>query len=776
MTSKHAWILLGSVGIAALTATPEAFAQQVSQATAGSGLEEIVVTARRREELIQSVPVAITAFSAEDIREKRIESTLDLGKLVPSFQIKEVTRGFSNGPGSQQSFLRGLPGVRTYFAEVPYRITGPGTFFDLQNVQALVGPQGTLFGLNATGGAILVEPKKPTNQYEASVDLLLGAYNWRRVTSTVNIPIVDDKVLFRAAFWREKRDGFTEVVSTGERMDNQDNWAWRAALTVKPTDDIENYFLYMGLWNDTRQASAEMLDFNPRGTPTFIVGTAALQAALNRQRELGHRKLQAVNVDDNNQEKRHFFVDIFQWQFTDQLLFKNIAGYRRSGGLSRYDSDGTALGLFGGSNQSIPYQQIGGVLDNGTSGSGVARNYTEEAQVQGTFLDGKLTTVAGGFVQYNDIDNAQYSISGQQSYAVGLLQTGGSSRNDPKSRTQSLFAQATLDLTALSPALDGFKLTGGYRYNWDWQSTWAYGIGADGRTCTNRLADSKCVQQLGGKFKAPSWTVTLDYQFDTDKMVYVTNRRGYSSGVFNSTAPTADLQNTDPEYNTDVEVGLKADWQLGDVILRTNVSAFYEWYDNVQRVASLVFTDATGRQTTIALNLNAAKARIKGAEINALARLTKNFELSGNYTRIDAKYIAFQSVDSAGNPLDLSNQPFGVVPKNRFSISGRYYLPVDEALGRVSVQATYTKQDGYFSEAGAGTPFAQRPGYGLLDLRADWNNIMGYPIDLGLFATNVTNKLWAAGDFPVWNSLGFHAQIWAEPRMWGAQLRYRFNQ
>ena len=105
-----------------------------------------------------------------------------------------MTRGFSNGPGSQQSFLRGLPGVRTYFAEVPYRITGPGTFFDLQNVQALTGPQGTLFGLNATGGAILLEPKKPTNNYEASADLLLGSYNWRRITSTVNIPIVPSMV------------------------------------------------------------------------------------------------------------------------------------------------------------------------------------------------------------------------------------------------------------------------------------------------------------------------------------------------------------------------------------------------------------------------------------------------------------------------------------------------------------------------------------------------------------------------------------------------------
>jgi iron complex outermembrane recepter protein len=764
MTSKHAWILLGSVGVAALTTAPEAIAQQVSQATAGSGLEEIVVTARRREELIQSVPVAITAFSAEDVREKRIESSLDLGKLVPSFQVKEVTRGFSNGPGSQQSFLRGLPGVRTYFAEVPYPITGPGTFYDLQNVQALVGPQGTLFGLNATGGAILLEPKKPTNQYEATVDALVGSYSWRRINGSVNIPIVDDKVLFRAAFWRELRDGFTEVVSTGERMDNMDNWAWRAALTVKPTDDIENYFLYMGLWNDTRQASAEMLDFNPRGTPTFIVGTAALQAALNRQRELGHRRLQAVNVDDNNQEERHFFVDIFQWRINDELLFKNIAGYRRIGGLSRYDSDGTALGLFGGSNQGIGLFKIS-----------YARNYTEEAQLQGTFLDGKLTTVAGGFVQYNDT-TAPTQPLGRASYAVGLLQQNGSDRNDPKGRTQSLFGQGTLDLTALSPSLDGFRFTGGFRYNWDWQSTWAYGVGANGVTCSNALADRNCVQQLGGKFKAPSWTVTLDYQFDADKMVYVTNRRGYSTGVFNSTAPTAELQNTDPEYNTDVEIGLKADWQLGDVILRTNASAFYEWYDNVQRVASLVFINNAGNQQTIALNLNAAKARIKGIDLSALARLTKDFELSGTYTHIDAKYIAFKSVDSAGNPIDLSNQPFGVVPKNRFSVSARYYLPIDETLGRASVQATYTRQDGYFSEAGAGTPFAQRPGYGLLDLRADWNNIAGYPIDLGVFATNVTNTLWAAGDFPVWNSLGFHAQIWAEPRMWGVQLRYRFNQ
>jgi iron complex outermembrane receptor protein len=766
-TAKTAF---GAMGLVALTAggghAQQAAPGQTAQAAAG--LEEIIVTARRREEQLQSVPVAITAFTPERLREQHITTNADLGKLVPSFQVRDVTRGFSNGPGSQQAFIRGLPGVATYFAEVPTSITGPTNFFDLANVQALTGPQGTLFGLNATGGAILVEPQRPTNKFEGYVEGTFGNHSWKAVEGAINIPVVDDKLMVRLAGKRDVRDGYTTVVETGEKLDNDDYWTWRAGVTFRPSDSIENYLVYTGSFLDTRQASSIMQGVNLRSTPAFIVGAATLQAALANQQRLGQRRVQALSVDDNNQERKMQVVDIFQWHLTDTLLFKNIAGYRRFGGLSRYDSDGTALGLFGASNEGIA-----------TAFPDYWRSYTEEAQLQGTGLDGKLTWVAGGFLQYNDQEFRGVHPAAR-SYAVGLLIPGQDSYDDgtqtnPNGRTQALFASATYDLGGVSDSLDGLRFTGGFRYNWDYRSTLRYSRAASG-ACSSSFADANCIQQLGGKFKAPGWTVTVDYQVTPDAMVYVTNRRGYSSGNFNPTAPTADLQTVDPEYNTDIEVGAKADWNLGNgMAARTNIALFKEWYDNVQRVASLVYTDATGRPTTIALNLNAAKADIKGLEFQGLLRLSDQVELQAYYQYLHAKFLKFQSVDSAGNPLDLSGQPFGDAPKHRYSVTGRYHLPMDEAMGRISLSATYTWRSKVFVEAGFGTPFPGRPSYGLLDLRADWNDIFGYPVDLSFFMTNVTNKLYALGDFPVWNSLGFHAEIWGEPRMFAAQLRYRFG-
>ena len=202
----------------AVYATP-AFAQADQPSASSGNLEEIVVTARRKEEKLQTVPVAVTAFTPADIQNKAIESSSDLQHFVPSLMSSQQSRDeqvfYLRGQGPNGG-SGGSPGVIAYFSEVPFTGSGPGIYFDLGNLQVLRGPQGTLFGQNTTGGAVLFEPMHPTNNFEGYVQMTLGNYNREGVEAAINIPIIEDKLLVRiAGFKIDQRDGFTyETIGT----------------------------------------------------------------------------------------------------------------------------------------------------------------------------------------------------------------------------------------------------------------------------------------------------------------------------------------------------------------------------------------------------------------------------------------------------------------------------------------------------------------------------------------------------------------------------------
>src|ERR1700733_1967522 len=255
-----------------LTQPMPAFAQADQPSASTGNLEEIVVTARRKEEKLQSVPVAITAFTPAALQEDHIESASDLAHRVPALVSSQETRGEQvvylrgQGPNGGQG---GAPGVVTYFSEVPFYASGPGIYFDLDNLQVLRGPQGTLFGRNTTGGAVLFEPKRPTNNFEGYLQAQFGDYNLHAEEGAVNIPIIDDKLMVRAAFNIDQRDGFTHDYTTGKDLDNRDYWAFRLGVTWRPTDDLENYIVYDSLYSHTNGTGIELQAINPSRTTAF---------------------------------------------------------------------------------------------------------------------------------------------------------------------------------------------------------------------------------------------------------------------------------------------------------------------------------------------------------------------------------------------------------------------------------------------------------------------------------------------------------------------------
>ena len=228
-------------------------AAQTTAQTSNS-VADIIVTANRRRELNQTVPIAITALSAQAIEQQGISKSQDLQTLIPSLTVganalgSRETQTFTlRGQGST---FQASPGVVIYMNEVPLPapITlsqqgGPGNYLDLENLQVLAGPQGTLFGRNTTGGAILLVPHKPTNELGGFLDTKLGNYATREVEGAINVPIVDDKLMVRIAGAYHDRDGYTQDVTHNIDLDNTHWYSGRIGILFKPTEKLENYLM-----------------------------------------------------------------------------------------------------------------------------------------------------------------------------------------------------------------------------------------------------------------------------------------------------------------------------------------------------------------------------------------------------------------------------------------------------------------------------------------------------------------------------------------------------
>src|ERR1700722_5724243 len=230
------------VAVASMTYAAPVFAQTAAsdQAGAREELEEIIVTARRREENLQSVPIAITAIDDTALRARTVQDPIDLQFMVPSLSITTGAGGSYTLRGLGQGFGGSAPAVVSYIDEVAQFTQVPQIqFFDLQNVQVLNGPQGTLFGRNTIGGAILFTSQRPTDTLEGYAQIRGGNYDLREAEGALNIPLIDDTLMLRVAGQSRQRDGYERNVITGVRSDDVGQQAGRVGLTWRPTESIE---------------------------------------------------------------------------------------------------------------------------------------------------------------------------------------------------------------------------------------------------------------------------------------------------------------------------------------------------------------------------------------------------------------------------------------------------------------------------------------------------------------------------------------------------------
>ncbi|MEE4453251.1 TonB-dependent receptor [Novosphingobium resinovorum] len=768
------------------------------------GANDIVVTARRAEERLQDVPISITVFNQEQLSQRNVVNANDLATYTPSlssntnFGTENTTfaiRGFAQDIGT-------LPSVGTYFAEVvtPRGASNglptgdgvlPGSFFDLQNVQVLKGPQGTLFGRNTTGGAVLLVPQRPTDVLEGYVEGSIGNFDLRRVQGVVNIPLADTfKVRLSAD--RMTRDGYLKNQSgIGTSDFNDVNYtALRLSVVADLTPDLENYLIASYVHSNTNGPMTKLVAVDPtEGLGALFYGQLAKQ---------GTGFYNVMNPIDDNYSKitQWQVINTTRWRASDAITVKNIASYAQYTQTMDAAQFGTLaqLGPF-----VVPFTTI-----TSPPGLHTADQYTltDELQVQGKTPDGRLDWQVGGYAEISRplglagsqspflsscIDSATFQCTdligaGSVNYTVGKTYF----------RDFGLYAQATYALT------DKLKLTGGIRYTWDEQRNTStrrtylvqsvpnYGIASV--RCTDPAATANgCEATLNQKSSAPTWLIDLDYNFTPDAMAYAKYARGYRAATIapNVSAP---LDLVDAEKVDSYEIGFKSSFH-GAVPATLNLAAFYNDFQKQQLQVGFNAVAGSGQASTAA-PVNAGKSEIYGLEAEASINPFEGLTLSGSYTYLHTEIKSVpEGLLTYSDPNFTLAAPFEVgdpevlSPKHKFTVSARYTLPLDESVGRVSFGADYTYRTSmlvnYIDRENpnpAIAAFSTLPSLGLLNLNFGWEGIAGSPVDLTLFATNVTKEkyyTYAAGlGSP---EVGFEIASVGEPRMYGMRLKVRFG-
>jgi len=782
MLTRHLSALATTASLLAVSAAFQPAVAQSDQPVASTtGIEEVIVTARRKEEKAQTVPITITSFSQAALEAQSIRTANDLNKSIPSIQL------CCNRGAVSFAWLRGVPGVLGYFNQVPtvtnntIGLNGSAFYYDMASVQVLKGPQGTLFGLSTNGGAILFESRKPTNDYNGYFQIGAGNYGHFEVEGAVNIPIVDDKLLVRAGGQYVMTDGYVHDIGKDRDYYSELYGVGRVSVTFRPIDNVQNDLVVNYYRSHSTGTAFVWTAVNPTGLSGAFFANAPFVGidgkpqtgfinAFNQQLRLGKYATLGsdINGDSFNNSSQLNIVNTTNWDVSDDITIKNIFGYQEVNNAARTDTDGTPFPILDGrtvlpSGATLPITQTTPDV-----------NYTEELQLLGKAFGDKLSYTIGTFNEWTALRSPD-----RPGFTTTLTSVNGSIIYR-SSRTNGLYAQGTYDLSDFVP---GLSFTGGYRYTWDKRE-----FRQDSYSGATGLL-TKSVGLVGNFHPAApgSYTLSLQYQYTPSTMFYVTDSKGFSTGGFNNNAPPG-FQEFQPETLDNVEIGVKSDWEVAGIKARTNLSAYYGFYTNIQTMVTSQVPNPGNPPPPApqlppvlqVLTENSASAHIEGLETSITIVPDPSLELTANAGYNIAKYDEYTSLGgTAAAPviLDLSGTPFVSDPKWTLNLQGTYHLPIDEAYGDMSFNAVWSYQGSQINTSAlVQLPTFVTPGFDNLDLNLRWDRIMGNEALSGtLWGTNVLGNVRTNGPFGVYAALGIFGITPKAPPMFGFRLRYDFG-
>ena len=826
-SGNKASIILGVSAI--LLGTLNAIGAHAQDAASGDTIESIIVTARRVEERLQDVPISIIVFNQEQLSDRNVISASDLATYTPSLS---VSRGF--GTYNASFAIRGFgsitstsPSVGIFFADVGEPRAngalgggdgaGPGEYFDLQNVEVLKGPQGTLFGRNTTGGSILLVPQKPTDKYEGYVEVSGGNYGMEQVQAVVNLP-ASDNLRFRLGVDHMSRDGYLHNVTNigPSNFGDVDYTSFRGSMVMDLTPNLENYTILTYSDSDTHGDLGKAFGYNPTSPGAAITNLGASIAA--EEAAISGNFWDVANSRPDAVEQIHQarVINTTTWQATDDLTLKNIASYAQLSELHR----SSIIGESGSAPLPGPAGGIDYIVSTGVVPGGLNVNEstaTEELQLQGHTSDKRLTYQTGVYFEDAEPLGFQSSVASilanctnpytyQCSDLIGTaFGIPGHVAQEAPTETKYSFQDFGVYGQATYKIVDQLSLTGGLRYTSDITHGYAIPIEVHFPTPNNpvfscefpvpvviggtsqQIQDNNalCANSARQSSHAPTWLIDLDYKPIDDVMLYGKYSRGYRQGNVN--VSQYGLTSWDPEKVDTYEIGGKT--QFDSVVRGTfNIAAFYNNFTDQQLPVNA--TACTPGQlgtpqcpflpASAAGIANAGKSKIEGVEADASIIPVKGVRLDFDYTYL---YTKLESLNLPAPELGFTSYtvpspvggPLAFVPKNKLSLTGSYTLPLDESLGPVTVAATFTYQSSEFNSQTAPPGFQTLGSEKNLNLNLNWYKVLGKPFDFSLFATNVTDEKYYVSTAGIYSGFGYDVAILDPPRMFGARLRYHFG-
>ncbi len=725
--ARLSFALLVRAAPAVLLASPS-FAQ-----TGTVALEEIVVTAQKRSENLQNVPIAVQAVTAAQIESAGISNIQDMQTIVPGFSanvvagyasthLRGVGAGFF-GAGTENPIALYVDGV--YYGGA---FSGLIDFVSVSQIEVLKGPQGTLFGRNASGGLLHVRTKDPSSAAEFSAHLGYGNYDSVTGDAYVSGPISSSVSANFAIEASHQGKGWGTNLTNGLPVNRNDH-----------SVNARSKFLYE-LGTDTRiLANFDYSDSRNSNLAFHIVPGGIIVVAAGTPIPSGGFSGGGPRSWDSAANQQPLISNQqggASLAFEQNLGFariSNIAAFRKASGHSEYDTDGTSVINSGGNYYQFDDQ------------------FTDELQLQSN-EDSKLQWVVGAFYLSWRSKQDPHDI-----YGRSLTNPYYISRRDIGTVvTDSLagFAQGTYEILADT------NLTLGGRYTHERRRARAESLnnpaGGGVFSITNRFTAST-------SYNEPTWRVALDHKFNDDVMIYASASRGFKAGGYNlASLGQAPYQ---PERINAYEVGLKSD--LFDHRVRVNAAGFYYDYTSVQVQQAIA---------GVSFITNGSGAHLYGFDLDAEAQLTKEFKLTAGLEALHAKYTVFAGLTCApptggptrtcaGNGNDLPYAP-------RFVFDGAVVYTVDFAGGSLASQVNVEYSSSYFLKP---ENVVKQEQFARIGANITWTSPDDH-YSVALWARNLTNKaIMAQSSFSTIAGTGQANAIalYREPRLFGIRLGYK---
>lgn len=753
------------LAIPAIVANSPAWAQTADGAGGSIGLEDIVVTAQKRAENLQETPIAISALDTEALQKLGVASISDLSTATPSL----YTSPYPNSPTTVMMFIRGMGTTN------PYQITKDGAvglyldgFYlsrpqsatidmaDIERVEILRGPQGTLYGRNTTGGAVNIVTRKPTGEAGVRGSLQVGTLDTLRALTNIDLPAVGDFAA-KMTFLASNRDGWTRN-SGGKDFGGMEQVGGELALRWTPGDVATVDYAY-----DLGRVNSTALYYNNDVLEGFLPGYASSRKRAYRPIDL-----------PETATRYHGHRLSIEVEASDSLTLRSLSAYRYLNAESVQDYQEI---------WSTP--SINQVTNVRPSDKIKSRQYSQEFQLVGS-LGATVEYVLG--LYYFQEKASHFSnvltVTGQKGASPLSISRDRTTRVN--SRSAAAFSQVQWTPDILESRL---SFIAGARYTWDKrraqrdeQQIISLANGAvAGETAELGLENRQ-------KFRKFNPSGTISFAFNETVNGYAKVSTGYRAGGSDEGALIFDATFR-PETLVNYEMGLKSD--LFDRRLRLNLAAFWMDYDDIQ----IEMQPKIGA-TSISQTVNAGKGRMAGLEAELTAALSENVRISGSWTWLKPKLKSVLA--EPGGVLDPASNPespyrlgenladyfvFTYAPEHSFSAS------LDATLARfgedsVDLFLSWSWKDRAFVTGGAGPAVPGRdhaaiPSHGVVDARLTWSiaRDAGDPWTVSLWARNLLDNKYWANIVPVGNALtGYTGEgyTYGQPRMIGLQLNYNF--